>query len=379
MKTLLSILLLLVVNTAGMSQPAASLASLSSVTIHLKADDLDVAPGFFSHFDVIDDRPDTARIGIHTFIPVIGGVRNRQLVLPGPAARTVGDYLNAHFTRPGASYSALVILRNLWLSDANVQHEDKVKDPDLTFNRTHIRLKAEIYARKDDQYIPILRYDTLQTYRRSNPYNNPESYYSIWDKELASILADMADSVAELATGKVANGRQLHLEDILRFNHSRFDAPINDTFPLRTGVYANFGEFRDNAPSIQQYEIKMEKKEYVLYLKDAGGRSFFSHDAWGYCDGRQIYIMWGGVLVPVWKEGKAFYFLGVAFKQYESRYPSNTLADLHQDHAWVPTPADPQNISPRQYGAGRLGEPLHPNGLLKQTIFTVDMDSGNAY
>ena len=380
MRTPISILGLLFLSLTGIAQPTTDLTDLPKVTIDLRNAD-PLSPGVFSHFEVIDERPDTARIGIHTLVRTLGPSRNRQLVFQHPAALEISDYLNTHFARPGASWSALIVLRGLWLSDANYLKEEKVKNPDVLEERTHIRLKAEIYAVNDSVYIPIVRYDTLQTYKRGNTYNQFNTYYHFWEKDLTGVLGDMLDSASGLVPTRVQHGRHLHREDILQFNRSRFDAAITVNSPLNRGVYANFEEFRNNAPSIPNFEIKQEKKEQILYIKDANGNSYYSHDAWGYCDGKTIYIMRGGILYQVWKEGNAFYFYSQAYKEITRIAPP------------VYVPGTPGTFSPNGgfVPGGGIGGVYTPGtsptviggtqkvSSNKQRIYTVDMDSGGVY
>ena len=366
----------------GMTQTRLSLSGLPSVTIHLEDPKTPPIPGPFRNFQVIDERADTSRVGIHTYVPDIGNSRNRQLVLQRPAAGEIAAWLNDHFGHPDAPYSALIVLRNLWLSDANYLREDRLKNPDLLYDRTHIRLKAEIYAIQDSGYIPILRFDTLQTYRRNNQYNNINSYYSLWDRDLTAVLCDMVDSLSAITPARAEKGRRIPLSDIRRFNRSRFDAPITAAAALHTGVYANFEEFRTNAPSIINYEIRMEKKNRTLYVKDAAGGSYYSHDAWGYCDGNDIYIMRDGVLLPVWKEGNSFYFLGQAYKERSVPRPTpndpfplslkQRLDDSVRDG--TPTDAAPDPGYNRNYYSGNSRYAVQ-----LQRIYTIDMDSGKIY
>jgi hypothetical protein len=356
MKYPLSIACLLLCAAVGKAQSSTSLADLPLVAINLKNTlDLPFHPRVFNHFEIIDERPDTARIGIHNFAPVLGHTRNRQLVFRHPAALEIADYLNTRFARSDAPYSALIVLRNLWLSDANYIKEDKVKSKDVLQERTHIRLKAEIYAFKDGVYIPVMRYDTTQTYKRGNTYNNITTYYTLWDKDLSAVLSDMTDSAAGLATAKAEHGRHLQREDILEFNRSRFDATIIGNLTLTPGVYASFDEFKNNAPSIPHFEIRLEKKAQILYIQDANGSFYYSHNAWGYCDGRSVYIMRDGTLYQLWKEGNAFYF-------FPGTPPGvNAVGKL--------TPG-----SPTAYIPNTVTVTTNP-----QRIYTVDMDSGVVY
>jgi hypothetical protein len=359
-----------------------SLSALPSVTIHLQPSG-PTLPGAFAHFDVIDQRTDTARIGIHTFVPTIGRSHNNQLVFPRPAAAEVAAFLNKNFAAPGAHWSALVILRNLWLSDANYLKEDKVKDDQILDQKTHIRLKAEIYACNDSVYIPILRFDTLQTYKNNNQYNNWSSYYSLWEYDLTAVLSEMADSISALAQARVENGRRLHREDILQFNQSRFDPAITASNVLAAGVYASFQEFRDNTPSVQNFEVQQQKGDRVLYLKDAGGSLQYSHDAWGYCDGKTIFIMRDGKLYPLWKEGKAFYFFSQAYKEYNLPNPPATWPGAPRyDPQYPVTAADVLLSGPPPPGTTQpnLSQPwVTKTARNRQRIYTLDMDSGSVY
>ena len=295
----------LVLTLQSAAQPRTSLSSLHPVTIHLRHP---TSPPIgreacFSHFEVIDERADTSRIGVHTSVPDFGRNHDRQLVFDRSAAGEMADFLNRRFTRPDAPYTALVILRTLWLSDASYIREDLVRHPELRFERTHIHLKVEVYAIRDGRYIPVLRFDTLQTAWKKRLLQERSTYHE-WGQNLVLLMDELGDSTSRVAARK-ENGPWVALEDIRQFNSSRFEAPIAETPPAR-GVYANFEEFRNNTPSIQDFEIKTENNEHLLYIRESGN-TYYSHDAWGYCDGKDIYVMRDGVLCPAWKEGKAFY------------------------------------------------------------------------
>jgi hypothetical protein len=290
------------------ASPTSTLSSLPATTIRLVGNVPAPSYSAFSHFEIIDERPDTTRIGFHTnkAASAFSRSRDRQLVLARPAAKEITDWLDRHYARPDAPYTALIVLRTLWLSDANYVHEDKQKDPRRQLERTHIRLKAEVYARKDGVYQPIFRFDTLQ-YTTKAVYS-VRSPYSIWDKDLSAILGELADSASFIASQRSSSpDRTIRLEDIRRFNESRFGLPIIGASSLVPGAYASFSEFRNNAPSIQHFEIRMEDNKRLLYILENGGRSYYCHDAWGYCDGKNIFVMRDGILYPAWKEGNAFY------------------------------------------------------------------------
>jgi hypothetical protein len=306
-RTLLTPLLLMALHTVA--QHPISLSALHATPIRLRQphNTLPEAPApspGFSHFEILDERADTGRIGIHTCIPDFGHNYDRQLVFDRSAGSEIAEFLNRHYTHPGSPYTALVILRTLWLSDANYVRAEYLRHPDRRHERTHIRLKAEIYAIRDDRYFPVLRYDTLQTAMRRKILEERSPYFE-WGTNLALLLDDLADSASRITPEKEDGSRSVGLDDIREFNASRFNAPIDVNLPAR-GVYANFEEFRNNTPSIKNFEIKLENHERLLYIRESG-TTYYTHEAWGYCDGKDIYIMRDGVLCPAWKEGKAFY------------------------------------------------------------------------
>ena len=340
------------------------LSALPSVTIRIKTShDLSQTANssLFSHFEVIDERPDTARIGVHTNMKTFRRPYDRQLIFDQPAAPAVAAWLNNHFTRPGAPYTALIVLRALWLSDARYIREDLVRDPDRRFEKTHIRLKAEVYAVKDNRYLPVIRFDTLQATKKMTYYASLQAPYSDWGKNLASILADLADSSSSVTALRQDGDRRISLEDILLFNTSRFEAPIGIDTTLTRGVYNSFEEFRNNTPSIRDFEVKVEDDRRILYTREAGN-SYYTHDAWGYCDGKDVYIMRDGVLYSAWREGKAFYF----YRDIISR---------------VNPPATEKNPATEGLSGATTGDSVtgrHAD-YKRRYVYSVDMDTGNVY
>jgi hypothetical protein len=237
------------------------------------------------------------------------GTMTDSLIFTQSAAGEIAEYLNRHYARHGSPYTALVILRTLWLSDANYVRAEYLRDPDRRLERSHIRLKAEIYAIRDGRYIPVLRFDTVQTAMKKRILQERSAYYE-WGVNFALLMNELADSASLLTPAKAEDNRRVDLEDIRQFNASRFNAPIDDDRPAR-GVYANFEEFRNNTPSIQNFEIKLENHERLLYIRESGN-TYYTHDAWGYSDGKDIFVMRDGILFPAWKEGKAFYLPAAA-------------------------------------------------------------------
>jgi hypothetical protein len=324
----------------------------------------------FNHFEVIDERPDKALIGVRTnkTSSMFSG-RDRQLVFDSPAATGIANYFNHNFTRPGASLTALIILRSLWVSDAMYIPHDMTKDQDKKLGWGHIHLKAEIYATKDSLYTPIVRYDTLLRETTSAYHLSANPSYSMLESDLSGLLINLADSASWIARSKQGNSHQITRQQIDDFNQTRFTSPFDNTTAYTRGVYMNFEEFRNNAPSVLDFEIKNENKDQqLLYIKDASGVPYYSRTAWGYCDGKSIFIMQDGFLCPAWKEGSAFYFYAVSEQtQVEGGGYNPGTASIRSPTGAV-IPGTPGSISP-SYEVKKK----------ERSIYALDMDTGNAY
>ncbi|MHA4812091.1 hypothetical protein ACX0G9_28610 [Flavitalea flava] len=347
---------------------------------------------FFNHFQVMDERPDTARVGVHANSRTTSHPKNRQWVFPQGLSREVETFLNAGFTASQTEYSALIVVRAFWIADANYIREEMLKDPEKRADRIRIRLKAEIYVVKDSNYMPLFRFDSLQVTSK-NSYWNLDTDVSQY---LAEILGELADSSAFLAAQKINKLRHLTLDDIRRFNQTRFQAPICRDSQLVKGVYTSFQEFRNNDPLIRDFEIHTEKKKQYLYLKDGEGHTNYSHTAWGYCDGKTVYIMRDGALRPTCKEGNSFYLFGNASltaKEYGYVYndPNNGRTVIGQPYNDPLINNQSSGSLPSfKPGGAAMGAGLLASGLLTELldntktkvlerIFAVDMDSGAFY
>ncbi|HLI93980.1 MAG TPA: hypothetical protein VKU83_10235 [Puia sp.] len=266
----------------------------------------------FGYFEVIDARADTAIIGVQGNLPMRSHAFDRQLVFRDPAAREIGTYLNRLFIHPGSPDTAVVVLRCLWLSDTDplTDNHDAVTNYENAPRRTHIRVRAEIYARHNGRYLPLIRVDTLQPTRLVS-YSILRSTYLGWEKELALLFNHVMEKAVLAYARKAASGRRITWEDIRRFNTARFDIPIFDTTALKRGVYTAFEEFRNNDPSIHDFEVLPENGDLALYLKNGDGTSYYTHNAWGFCNGKQVFLMRDGLLHLLHKDGNLFYFYGI--------------------------------------------------------------------
>lgn len=331
-------------------------------------------PSPFRQFVVLDNRPDTLRIGAHTGAGFFKR-GNRQLVFARAAAEEVAGFLNDNFSSPAEPFTALVVLRVLWVSDETYTLAALSNDTTGYFNEK-VRIKAEVYAENQGVYTPLVRFDsTLQM-------NRGPSGYAL-DENIAELLSEVVGHAQNALDKKGMNGRHLTLEDIRQFNQSHFDAAIYHDNARIKGVYRDFQEFKDNAPSIQSFEIRRDKGNLLLYTKE-GSNFIYNRDAWGFCDGKEIYVMKDGELVPVWMDGKAFYLLGKREEGNFKRNISDFASEVPEAAAVTGMGFQQINTSPTTDVSMDYSQPRNqqaPKGhkASLRHIFVIDMDSGNLY
>ena len=86
--------------------------------------------------------------------------------------------------------------------------------------------------------------------------------------------------------------------------------PILSASQYKKGVYASFDEFKGNAPSLTDYEFKAGKLGDVLYVKKDSSE-YPDRTAWGFCDGKNIYINSADKFSQLIQSGNTFYFKGI--------------------------------------------------------------------
>jgi hypothetical protein len=71
-----------------------------------------------------------------------------------------------------------------------------------------------------------------------------------------------------------------------------------------------FDEFKNNAPSEKNFELKKGKAADVLYIRRQNGNEFPERNVWGYCDGKNSFIKSANNFFLLQLRGNAFYIYG---------------------------------------------------------------------
>ncbi|HMH33900.1 MAG TPA: hypothetical protein VK543_12765 [Puia sp.] len=319
---------------------------------------------FPGYFEVVDVRPDTARIGLYTdwFLNI-----KRQTLFPEPVSKAISYYLNRFSSKNAGNDTFRVVIKKLWISDLVIGHEEEIEDPEQYLRKSQMRLKAEIYLKSNDRYFALIRFDTLAQFTKNAFFDE--------SNEMAKVLDSMMASISHIDINwKRSSKKALYWSEIDEYNRSVFEYNIFKDSIFNPGVYQKFDEFRNNAPSSIGYELVKKNKGFLLYLRDKKGLTYYTRDVWGICQGKDIYVMVEGMLYKASKEGNALYLLGSKQIEMKGSYPKRYPGDH-----------DFSGSNPLYPAPGLLGNKTNtvPMFVAKPTKkmrpFCVDMESGEVY
>jgi hypothetical protein len=248
-------------------------------------------PPYFANFKVVDFRADTSRLGFWA-----ENKSRRELVFETNTSDVLTSYLNKVFSHSTGTQSFLVIIKKLWLYD------EKMNGSQIGLGRMNIRLEA--FLRTPGGLVPYTYLDTAISSR--------VSIIQAGGFKVAHVLQALVDKIAQLDESTVTRSKNaFSFAQLDSMNRKKFMYAMDTATVLNAGVYANLEEFRNNRPSLFNYEIIPDENGLrQVYLKDEKGQSYFSHTIFGYCDGKQSYAMMDGNLFPIYSVQHAYYVFG---------------------------------------------------------------------
>jgi len=268
-------------------------------------------PALFNTIEVLDYRSDTSRIGLMT-----NWEESQQEVLfRASVTNVLTAYLNYNYSNPKGKNSLLVVVKDLWLSTAiEKDTTEGVGRKDMISRRQlgNVSFRFEAYWRNEEGYIPLTYLDTLAISSR------PALLFMV-DRKLPELISLFMAKVAAVDMSTIAMKRRVvSYNGIDSFCRARFNYPMDTATKLLKGAYANVDEFRNNNPSITDYELTKDKASNLeLRIRDTDGKLYYTHTMWGFCDGNQCYVMMDGNLFPVFCIHHQFYVLGS--KEYRTK------------------------------------------------------------
>jgi len=307
-------------------------------------------PAIFNQIQVVDFRSDTSRAGIVR--PDNGG--QQEIVFRASTTSVLTSYLNFNYSRPNGKRSLLVVVKDLWLSTSPDSMTERYDKRDH-FQRTlvwNIAFRLEGYLQREGGYIPLAFLDTLVDWQGSNSASHMAG-------ELPGLFSVFMDKLAAIDPDAVARRRRIvSLSQIDSFSRVRFNYAMDTATQFVKGVYASIEDFKNNRPSITDYVLTKDRSSNLeLNIRDSEGKLYYTHTAWGVCDGKGVYVMMNGNLFPVFNVHHQFYILG------SKKYATSQIG--------LPFFAP---VGPAAYAYGWMK--FDENVYRKLQIFRLDVESG---
>ena len=241
----------------------------------------------FKEIKVLDYRNDISVAGITHFETFRGNgnYNTKYYKFSRPAVDEIGNYLlGITELNNNSSEELVMIIRRIWIGS---EFENKsIQDNDRRMQTPYIggvRTTFEFYAFKDNMYVPIKRFDTTIADIKMKE-NEAEQYLT--DCIKASVISISSIKIND----RMANGRKLSFATIDSFSSTLRNLNLFTIKNPERGVYISYEEFKNNKPSIKDFEIKKTSQAHSLYVKDESGNEFPIHKIWGFCDGTRFFI-----------------------------------------------------------------------------------------
>lgn len=209
--------------------------------------------------------------------------------------------------------SLLIVVKKLWLSsEADKPRFDvEQKRPAANGWNSGVLCKLEFYLERDSIFYPLYRVDSIFTfddwlydYAGIKFRNNGSIFLTL---ALKSSLVKLIDIKPEEI---IAKRRKLSFREIYNEYSNKNDVPILQAVALNSGVYTTYAEFKNNQPSIKDYELRNGSMGDILFVKE-GKEEYPTRNAWGFCDGNNIFINSGDKYSKLVRQANTFYFYGL--------------------------------------------------------------------
>ena len=254
----------------------------------------------FSKIRIIDSRFDTSKIGYIPSRDFFAGKRKlyKKMVFSSGIANAIekyyNDYYSASFTEN--DFELVIVMKKFWISGNPGVNNKRAEVNNSVKGGTGFYCKWEYYLSQKDKYLPVKRIDTvlilnndIAKYIEEEFSENTMPNIKFALKYLIEIL-DYSNAISQFG-----NQSKKTWADITTYNDKMFNLPALQTNGFTKGVYLNFEEFKNNTPSISNFEEKKMKYRLINsenYLEDEQGNTISNY--WGYCNGSEFrYGMFG--------------------------------------------------------------------------------------
>ncbi len=192
-----------------------------------------------------------------------------------------------------------------------------MNDEDKRLQETYlpgVKINFEFYISLNGFFIPIKRFDSVVTGTKKLQRIASE----LTEKAIIFSLKSIQDINIKKKTEQPS---KLTFEQVDSFSNASKKITALNLSNFNKGVYANFEEFKNNRPSIKNYEIRKTKKFDVMVLKDDNGNEYITRKVWGFSDGDNVYIKSINTYFILYRYNNNFYCYGAKSRTEERNSP----------------------------------------------------------
>lgn len=243
-----------------------------------------------SDIQVIQVTRDSIRLGY------AGAGLDNQIVILVPT-KPLGAFLQEHVLRMYKDSYKKEGAKILW-----VVKELRVGEKSAFMDYAYTRFNTDAYISKDGKlYKPVCSIDTVFV-------NESEVDVTAWHGE------DIENAFRLLVRKTLSRGKEvleqnateLTIEQIREASKPQTDFPILTDDTYREGAYANFEEFLQNKPSINDFQPIVVEKKKLLFIKTDPNSPHDTLSVWGLCKNGEIYKYDNETLIPIENQGNGF-------------------------------------------------------------------------
>lgn len=221
----------------------------------------------FKRIEILDARFDTSKLGfeMHREYAILREQDFKRIKLTGGIENALTSFYNDYYKLcfKDSTDKLLIVLKTLWIDNfPSADITDGLRYDVTRESYQNVHIKFEYYFVQNNFFFPVKRIDTVYQLTE-DIMHSPECKFK--RNDLSFFTYAMKSLIEKYDFHELKNGlrnkRRLNFENIDSFNRKRFVLPILTASTINKGMYLNYKEFINNAPSVEDYEFKKNHKE----------------------------------------------------------------------------------------------------------------------
>ena len=232
-------------------------------------------------------------------------IKNYKINFKDGLGSSLGIYLNNFFKSNAGDKDIELVC---FVKKLSIVKRDTLTD-NVSLQRTYGKMKVlrtEVFLRNGNEFYAAFKIDTTLT--ESISIKKKEIIDEMKDYMLMPALKILQNEISNTAWDRKILKKKPFTKSVVYENYfnNRFNLPVLTQSPKK-GIYKTFSEFKNNSPSIMDFEVKKEKFKTVSII-DKQGNYLVTTKMFGFSDGEKCWILKGNFSFPLIRTGNSFEF-----------------------------------------------------------------------